>query len=232
MWPNAFIVDWTMTFDADMNHTPPWGEGNPPGSHVNVTTGKTFYQVHNGKVRSMRETYDDYCIPVFGPLSSNDFGCSFINANAGSDNGTSYVLFQSPSLPSCCIIGRPFHPPPPDFAYRMPLHYRDVRAGGRLVDWNVVWDREAGPFAYGFDSQTAEPAQFYMTGVLAQQPLWMVQRFHSFQKDMVPLPDTWLLPAACQQAVPCPGWDTLLVDGQRLTPPDAKNVGLSGIIYS
>ena len=42
------------------------------------------------------------------------------------------------------------------------MHYRDSEAGGQTIDWNVVWDNQAGPFAYGFDSETSAPAQFYM----------------------------------------------------------------------
>ena len=123
-WPDAFVVDWTMTFDFNMNNTPPWGPTNPGGSDVNITRGHTFYHVHGPDdteegafITSMRETYEDFCIPVFGPFSSNNFGCSFINHLAGSDNGTSYVLFEAEHLPSCCIIGRPFHPPPQNFAH-------------------------------------------------------------------------------------------------------------------
>lgn len=205
-WPDVFVVEWTMAFDPNMSHAPPWGEAAPPGV-VNITTGKTFYHVIDSEVRSMRETYDDFCIPVFGPLSSNRGGCSFVNAAAGPDNGTSYVLFDTPGLPPCCIIGRPFHPPPPDFAHAMPLHYRDTRAGGRAIDWNVVYDKLAGPFAYGFDSATGEPAQFYMMGVLASAPVWMVQRFFNFQPGQTPPPSTWDLPHTCAKASPCPGWE-------------------------
>ena len=88
----------------------------------------------------------------------------------------------------------------------MPLHYRDDAAGGRLIDWNVVWDATAGPFAYGFDAETDEPAQFYMEGVLADAPLWMVQRFFNFQRGVTPPGNTWNLPAECAEAVACPGW--------------------------
>ncbi len=210
-WPNAFVVDWTMTFDQNMENTPPWGTSNPGGSGVNITHGRTFYEVTNrgrsSLVVSMRETYRDFCIPVFGPLSSNNFGCSFINRMAGQSNGTSYVLFDSPDLPECCVIGRPFHPPSPDFAHAMPMHYRDTAAGGQEIDWNVVYDNQAGPFAYGFDSKSSAPAQFYMTGVLAQQPLWMVQRFTNFQPSVVPPASTWDLPMACALAEACPGWE-------------------------
>ena len=138
-------MDWDMYFIPNISFAPPY----PllPATPMNVTRGKTYYHVVNSEVRSMRETYDSYCIPVFGPFTSNNFGCSFINANAAATNGTSYVLFDESrpaSVPECCVIGKPFHPPPQNFTHGMPLQYRDAGAG-ELIDWSVVWDNQAGP---------------------------------------------------------------------------------------
>eukprot|EP01098_Paradermamoeba_levis_P014711 TRINITY_DN714_c0_g1_i1.p1 TRINITY_DN714_c0_g1~~TRINITY_DN714_c0_g1_i1.p1 ORF type:complete len:288 (-),score=60.02 TRINITY_DN714_c0_g1_i1:75-938(-) len=205
-WPNSFMVDWTMAFIPDMSFVPPYSYGLPK-TPMNITGGRTFYQVHSPTMTSMRETYYDYCIPVFA-LSTNKGGCSFINYMADSSvgNGTAYVLFENPQLPACCVIGTQFHPPPPDFAKSMPLHYRDS-AAGTPIDWNVVWDEQAGPFAYGFDAPSGVPSVFYMTGILGASPLWAYQQFVAFRPNVAIDPSTWDLPDACENAAPCPGWD-------------------------
>ena len=40
-------------------------------------------------------------------------------------------------LPECCIIGKPFHPPPPTFAAALPVKWSEV-VMGTVVDWNAV----------------------------------------------------------------------------------------------
>jgi len=201
-WPNDFIVQWTMSFIPDMSFVPPYSQ--PPKTPQNVTKGTTFYHVIDGDIRNMREDYMSFCIPVFAAFNSNDFNCSFINRG---DSNTSFVLFgptRPKGAPECCIIGRPFHPPPPNFAAAMPLHYRDS-AAGKIIDWNVVWDKEAGPFAYGF-SENAAPAYFYMEGIMADAPLWMWQDFSNYQPGEVPPATSWVIPDACNEAKACPGW--------------------------
>jgi hypothetical protein len=67
---------------------------------------------------------------------------SIIFLQVGSTN-TSYVLLHEdrpPNTPECCIIGRPFHAPPPDFATLMPVHWTNV-VGDIAVDWNAVYDK-------------------------------------------------------------------------------------------
>jgi hypothetical protein len=209
VWPSSYVVDWTMAFIPDMSFTPPFPYGLP-NTPMNITFGTTYYEVHTPTMRSMRETYEDFCIPVFSSLSTNRGGCSFINymADETAKNGTSYVVFEDPSLPRCCIIGTQFHPPPPTFAQGMPLHYRDT-AAGTLIDWNVVWSRDAGPFAYGFDALSGVPSTFYMTGLLGGAPLWAYQQFVAFRPNVTPPPDVWELPSECATAVACPGWEPI-----------------------
>merc|ERR1712232_1266142 len=107
--------------------------------------------------------------------ASNDYPCSFINVfqPAGlplpsgwlpNITNTSFVVLSSdpsrrptPDTPECCIIGRPFHPPPMDFARRMPMSWsQDVF--GQPVDWFAIEDRSAGIFAYGFDGSPSPSA--------------------------------------------------------------------------
>ncbi|KAL6048270.1 AMOP domain-containing protein [Balamuthia mandrillaris] len=212
-WPSAFQVSWEFFFVPDDKDVPPYLP--LPKTAYNRTTGRTFYQVFDESLglRNMRESYDKYCIPVFGdPTSSmgsrNDFSCDFINVGVSK---TAFVVLHEDrpaGAPECCIIGRPFHPPPQDFARGMPVKWRDNKAGA-AVDWNAVWDKDAGIFNYGFqgtDSEVAPPFAFYMKGVpwIAN---WMWQRFSNFSAT-TPDPSVWNLPPACfaDGVGPCPGW--------------------------
>lgn len=65
-WPNDFVVDWKMYFVPDPSDTPPYYP--LPKTAYNVTRGRTWYHIVDAAkdVRNMRESYYDYCIPVFG----------------------------------------------------------------------------------------------------------------------------------------------------------------------
>eukprot|EP00602_Paraphysomonas_sp_CaronLab_P008184 CAMPEP_0185017742 /NCGR_PEP_ID=MMETSP1103-20130426/656_1 /TAXON_ID=36769 /ORGANISM="Paraphysomonas bandaiensis, Strain Caron Lab Isolate" /LENGTH=223 /DNA_ID=CAMNT_0027547309 /DNA_START=179 /DNA_END=847 /DNA_ORIENTATION=+ len=207
-WPDMFIVNWEFYFVPDDSDEPPY---DPlPLTPYNVTTGKTFYYNNpDTGERNMKEQYNEYCIPVFGnPLSSmghgNHYSCDFVNV--GSTN-TSYVVLHDdrpPGAPECCIIGRPFHAPPPDFPKLMPVASTSP-VGDTLVDWYSVYDKDAGIFSYGFETNSlSTPYAFYMKGV-PWVANWMWQRFHDFNEEM-PADDTWGVPSSCSTAVACPGW--------------------------
>lgn len=95
----------------------------------------------------------------------NDYSCDFINVGA---TNTSYVVTHDDrpeGVPACCIIGRPFHGPPRNFSHRMPVRWSAPVPTGNsttLVDWNAVWDKDAGIFNYGFNADTSSPFAFYM----------------------------------------------------------------------
>eukprot|EP00164_Ancoracysta_twista_P006609 GFYU01009233.1.p1 GENE.GFYU01009233.1~~GFYU01009233.1.p1 ORF type:complete len:341 (-),score=75.81 GFYU01009233.1:47-1069(-) len=217
-FPNNFVMQWTMMFVYDDADVPPYSP--VPKTSFNVTTGRTFYHVIDENTRNMREQYDKYCIPVFGDPSSpmgsrNDFSCDFINVGV---TNTSYVVTHSDrpeGVPECCIIGKPFHPPPPDFAKNMPLQYRQTMHAGttyeELTDSYCVYDQDAGPFCYSFNTHTGAPTSFMMKGVpwLAS---WLWQKFYNFQPDVQPSEDTWELPDSCSVATACPGWDAWPAD--------------------
>ena len=193
VWPAQYSVEWKFYFVPDNSDVPPY---NPlPTTPYNVTTGRTYY--FNDPItgdRNMKEVYDSFCIPVFGnPLASmghgNKYSCDFLNVGA---TNTSYVILHSDkphNAPSCCIIGQPFHAPPPDFSTLMPIHWTD-KVGEIAVDWNAIYDkyvvyfrvvlsklvilidscvlcflhlRDAGIFNYGFVSDSENiPFAFYM----------------------------------------------------------------------
>eukprot|EP00604_Paraphysomonas_vestita_P002380 CAMPEP_0174820604 /NCGR_PEP_ID=MMETSP1107-20130205/4536_1 /TAXON_ID=36770 /ORGANISM="Paraphysomonas vestita, Strain GFlagA" /LENGTH=223 /DNA_ID=CAMNT_0016036253 /DNA_START=236 /DNA_END=907 /DNA_ORIENTATION=- len=207
-WPNQFIVDWKFYFVPDDSDTPPY---NPlPTTPYNVTNGRTYYY-NNDETgeRNMKEEYYQYCIPVFGnPLTPmgrwNKYSCDFLNV--GSTN-TSYVVLHDdrpPGAPECCIIGRPFHAPPPNFSTLMPIANTSP-VGDTLVDWFSVYDKDAGIFSYGFETDKESiPYAFYMKGV-PWVANWMWQKFDNFRDD-TPEASVWEIPAACSKAVACPGW--------------------------
>jgi hypothetical protein len=211
LWPSAFTVQWEFYFVPDDADAPPY---TPlPTTPYNVTTGRTFY--YNNEAtgeRNMKEVYDQFCIPVFGnPLSpmgrENQYSCDFLNV--GSTN-TSYVVLHEdrpPHTPECCIIGKPFHAPPQDFATLMPVHWTEP-VGDVMVDWNAVEDKDAGIFSYGFISESVDedsiPFAFYMKGT-PWVANWMWQAFSGFTKEEPPA-SVWEIPAACDEATACPGW--------------------------
>jgi hypothetical protein len=210
VWASSFIVDWNMYFVPDEADAPPY---NPlPKTAFNVTRGTTYYHVVDEAtgLRNMKETYETFCIPVFGDPnatmgSTNNYSCDFLNV--GSTN-TSYVVLHDdrpPGAPECCIIGRPFHPPPPDFHRAMPVKWNsDV--GPVNVDWGAVWDIDAGIFNYGFvANSTAVPFAFYME-VVPWVAYWAWQPFSQW-RPVVPPADVWSIPDACLTAEVCPGWN-------------------------
>ena len=209
IWPDQFIVQWKFFFVPDESDTPPYLP--EPTTPYNVTAGRTYY--FNDPItgeRNMKEVYDEYCIPVFGnpftPMGhGNKYSCDFLNV--GSTNISYVVLHEDrPKLsPKCCIIGQPFHAPPPDFSKLMPTQWTE-KVGEVLVDWNVVYDKDAGIFSYGFKTESENtPFAFYMKGVpwIAN---WMWQTFYDYQPNTLPPNEVWKIPKDCQSAVACPGW--------------------------
>jgi hypothetical protein len=133
--PDSFTMEWLMYFVPDANDVPPYFPF--PTTPYNVTSGRTYYQIvdkDNG-IRNMKEVYDEYCIPVFGdPLNpmgrDNNWSCDFLNVGV---TNTSYVVLHDDKpkgAPDCCIIGQPFHPPPPDFHQNMPTRWNEPDVGG------------------------------------------------------------------------------------------------------
>lgn len=209
VWPNQFIVDWDFYFVPDDSDTPPYLP--TPKTPYNHTTGRTYYynNPETGE-RNMKEVYDTYCIPVFGDPSAgmgyqNKYSCDFLNVGV---TNISYVVLHEDKpedAPECCIIGKPFHPPPPDFSTLMPTQWTQ-QVGDQSVDWNVVYDKDAGIFSYGFLTESENtPFAFYMKGVpwIAN---WMWQSFKNFRPELPPA-DVWVIPDSCRTAVACPGWE-------------------------
>jgi hypothetical protein len=208
-WTDEFSVDWKMYFVPDPDDEPPYVTA-PKTTHT-VTTGRTYYK-HDPVtgLASMKEEYDTHCIPIFpdpttGMGSRNDYSCDFLNVG---HTDTAYVVLHDDKpedAPSCCVIGRPFHPPPPNFADNMPLKWTE-QVGDTQVDWHALYDAQAGIFQYGFDRNNSHPYGFKMR-VMPWIATWAYQPFFNFRPVDDSPSGTWDIPAECATADICPGWD-------------------------
>ena len=130
--PFQFQTQWRMVATINNNISIPldWNPLPPKGVQYLVGSGSTYYYWER---KAMLEIYDDFCVPIFGPLDdkTNLFKCNFLNVNL-----TSYLISEPPSpFPSCCVFGsQVFHPPAPDF-----LKHMNFNSTGELFDKQVDW---------------------------------------------------------------------------------------------
>ena len=204
IYPDYFVMDWTMLFVPDYNDTPPY-KNNTPNTPYNITYGTTYYDItYEGG--AMRESYYQRCIPVFpyGSLSGwNDFSCDFITINS---NHTAYLILNETDkpkdAPDCCIIGQPFHVPPKTFANGLTVKFQSM-VDNVNVNWNAIWLSGAGIFNYGFNHDNI-PWIFYMQGI-PDVANWCYQKFYNFN-TVKPDQHVWTIPPKCYDAKHCPGW--------------------------
>jgi len=216
-WPSQFTTQWTFYYIDDYDYAPPY---DPlPTRNFTFSTGQTYYDV-NYEGGSMIEVYNQRCIPIWytGPLApNNNFSCDFINIGS---TQTSYLVLHEDKpvgAPDCCIVGQPFHSPPPDFIRNFTnISYQTI--DGVNVDWFSVVLDDAGLFSYGFVNNSltpplswSTPYAFYMVGLSMDSssninPIWMYQVFERFQ-DTTPDNSRWSIPSVCKYALPCPGFE-------------------------
>jgi len=203
-----FEMEWTMYFVNDSNYSPPYD----PYPTRNFTTGRgrTFYDMTFGG-GALREVYEEKCIPIFmdGPLSkNNNWKCDFINV---ANTNTAYFITHDDrpiGAPPCCIIGRPFHPPHPNFAVNMTERTTSI-IDGVTVDWSSLSLTDSGLFSFGFVHQENSlsysiPYAFYFLGA-PQISSWVYQSFDHFEV-VKPNQHWWNIPDSCINAKECPGW--------------------------
>jgi len=202
--PLQFQMQWRMVATINNNISIPldWNPLPPKGVQYLVGSGSTYYDWDR---KAMLEIYDDFCVPIFGPLGdrTNLFKCNFLNVNL-----TSYLISEPPSpFPSCCVFGsQVFHPPAPDF-----LKHMNFNSAGQLFDKQVDWwvldtntDDPAEPFGYGFykninpETKIRDPAAFWFRTVNG----FTVQYFRKFEIK-TPNQSTWDLPKICINAPSC-----------------------------
>ncbi len=171
IWPNYFTYQWTLAHVYDDIQLPP--HSTIPIFNTTIGRGRTCY---GWSLPAMIEYYDDICIPNF-ESTSNNFTSNFLNVN-----GTAFLVVPDPRAtgrPPCCIFGKPWNPPAPDFLQKAAgVKYNGTGAFYiRPVFWWVLDDPEdpAGPVGYSFFQDTCSsssitpnltctPSQFFFRG--------------------------------------------------------------------
>eukprot|EP01119_Soliformovum_irregulare_P024661 TRINITY_DN889_c0_g1_i1.p1 TRINITY_DN889_c0_g1~~TRINITY_DN889_c0_g1_i1.p1 ORF type:complete len:220 (+),score=32.28 TRINITY_DN889_c0_g1_i1:44-703(+) len=194
-WPNQWMTSWKMMWTESLAALPPFAKTNGiPPPPFRLATGKTYYDWSSS---SILEVYEQVCIPIF-PQGS-DWKCHFLNYNE-----VAYLIMfedRPKSYPPCCIFGKPWSAPSPDFIAKANIPYNGTSPIlNRQVNWWVVdiSRDQGGPFGYGFYNGTSTPAAFYFAGVTG----YIEQYFEHFT-DQKPPAGTFDLPAECQNATPC-----------------------------
>ena len=198
-----FTMKWRIVASTNDNSSIPldWHPLPPKNVKYMLGTGTTYY---DWSQKAMLEVYDDYCVPIFGPLTDkiNQFRCNFLNVNL-----TSYLISLDPSpFPKCCVFGEQvFHPPEPTFLNNM-FYNSSAALFGKPVDWWVLdtdQNDPAEPFGYGFYpkdqvSGYQTPAAFWFRTVDG----FSIQYFKDFEVKK-PDPSVWKLPSYCVNAPSC-----------------------------
>jgi hypothetical protein len=107
-------------------HLPPF-ESKFPSPPFTANRMHSFY---DWKRLQMRESYSDFCVPIF--QNGSNWGCDFLNVG-----GSSFLLQHADRFanqPECCVFLSPWTPPNPRFAQQAPF-LKTTTLEGRLVDW-------------------------------------------------------------------------------------------------
>ena len=192
--PEHFESDFTeYTAFRSQEAPPPYDNGVPPPP-FKASRGKTFY---DWSIKAMIEYRYDFCVNIFE--FSNNFPCTFFNINM-----TTYLISNGTThLPPCCVFGKPWHPPPPNFLSA------DVNAS---FEGRRPWNQEdawwwivksiappTGPFHYSFSAPVgSKPAEVavYSSFAFPGMSGWVQQSFFN-QRAVKPPESTWKLPDMC-----------------------------------
>uniref|UniRef100_A0A7M6DM41 Cnidarian restricted protein n=1 Tax=Clytia hemisphaerica TaxID=252671 RepID=A0A7M6DM41_9CNID len=112
-WPPYFTTEWIIYDTLVENPGPPFAD-QPNKTPFRAGHGWTYYDWER---KSILELYDDFCLPIFD--KDPDWRCHFLNTNE-----TSFLISLDPSspYPECCIFGRPWNAPAPNFASFLPYN--------------------------------------------------------------------------------------------------------------
>lgn len=155
VWPSQFVMKWNMYAadycDPTTNQTcmvPPYYPV-PPGDY-NVTRGVT-YSNSNFRGGAQREQYLDFCIYIW-PMGTPDWPCDFINIV---EEGQGFLINHGPKkaewMPDCCIMAKPFHPPPRNFTSLMNFNGTHTYGDSReYLKYGIFIEQDGGAFAYTF----------------------------------------------------------------------------------
>eukprot|EP00455_Lapot_gusevi_P057404 TRINITY_DN9772_c0_g1_i3.p1 TRINITY_DN9772_c0_g1~~TRINITY_DN9772_c0_g1_i3.p1 ORF type:complete len:248 (-),score=54.54 TRINITY_DN9772_c0_g1_i3:140-811(-) len=194
--PPAFYGEF-IEYTAPLAPPPPYVNGLPPPP-FKASRGLVYY---NWAEQAMIENRLDYCVNIFP--TGNDFPCIFHNVN-----GVSYLISTNTTTQqdSCCIFGKPWHPPRPTFLRTdLPATYNttEVWEQGK-ADWYVVNQvaPPTGPFWYAFRAPSAE-VDVYLAFEFPGVQGWVIQNFFNITVG-VPPESVWKLPASCTMVDPLP----------------------------
>eukprot|EP01139_Manchomonas_bermudensis_P000832 Amastigsp_a952_278.p2 type:complete len:247 gc:universal Amastigsp_a952_278:1483-743(-) len=211
VWPPAFTTNWTMYWAWKDSDKPPYSPR--PEVPYWVGTGSTFYSFNGGNnVSQMLEVYRDFCIPIFPNAT---FGpCNFLNAADSGGVNTAWLIF-SPGAPSeqCCVFGRPWHPPAPNFLVELGSKVTfggNHTLHGKSYSLFKFGGPPAGPFGYGFFDETVGgfhvPAvfDFAALGRVGDREIggWTEQQFTGWAPQAPPA-GIFTVPDSCQKATQC-----------------------------
>jgi hypothetical protein len=205
IWPSYFTYQWTMAHIYDDIQLPPYS--TIPTVNTTVGRGRTYY---DWSLPAMIEYYYDICIPIF-EATNNNFTCNFLNVN-----NTAFLVVTDPRAtgrPPCCIFGKPWSPPAPDFLQKA----AEVKYNGTGVFYNrpVLWwvlddpQDPAGPFGYSFFEDTCQPSssngnitctpsQFFFRATTG-----FASQFFDNYKVEKPNPVVFDIPESCLTAKEC-----------------------------
>lgn len=187
---------------------PPY-EKLPPDYYSRNTSGSTTYH-STYKGGAQKENYTKYCVPIFEDFENVEFPCTFIITKEANQ---AYLLTPD-SAPKefnrCCILQKPFHPPPRTFTKNMNFYGVKNYNDKKYIHLGVNISGP-GPFEYSFWNETKydaygdpyyEPSFFYFLGIKNKV---IFQTFANFSIDNFDPAPEFTLPAECLGNVPrCP----------------------------
>ena len=204
-WPQSWVRGGPQVNALPL---PPWQTLMPPAPFT-FSRMEAFY---DWEYRALRETYHDFCVPIFP--GGFQWSCDFVNVN-----NISYLLQHAdrPKLhPECCIFRKPWSPPSPDFVPHSGIlsYLKNSTYGGETIAWwqtTSVSRDEGGPFGYGYSIGAdggLTPRAFYFGGLWPYSNgtlggAFTMQYFEGFRAAKPPA-STWDLPASCARATACP----------------------------
>ena len=199
--PPRIPEHWSSTgvqFISSPHAPPPFAAtgGVPPAPY---TSGR-MVSFYDWSKRAMVEHYmDRNCVPIWPQARPTDpgFECTFLNVNETSFLVT-YAATRPPWALPCCVFGRPFHPPAPDFLANLTnvteLPSPSPVNGSAARWWEVGIAPPTGPFYYAWTLPLSATEQNYAAFDFPGIGSWVTQNVASLSPRRPP-PAAFELPA-------------------------------------
>lgn len=196
--PSAFYGKFTE-YNAPLSTPPPYVNGIPEAPFI-ATRGEVYY---DWSMRSMIENRLDYCVNIFP--NGNNFTCVFHNTQE-----TSFLITGPGSpFPPCCVFGKPWFPPPPNFlTSKVKATFDSFKPWSNFnATWFIVPEIEppTGPFYYAFENESSP--QLYLSFSFPGINGWVQQNFFNITYE-APNSNVFDIPTVCNKGnVPSCGID-------------------------